>query len=318
MAGESLKLARQTEDPLLVAMAHWYLGVALFSRGEHAPARAHLKEVIDFYRPEEHHQAFVLLRGSDAGLGALAYDACCLWCLGYPDQAKRRGDEALGLARELGHPFSTADVVCFAGCTLSGMRRDALALKERAQELMRLATEKTAVWLASAQCYLGGALVVEGRADAALVQMRDVMPAIQERGAICHMSETLSFSAQAQALAERPDEALATLAEALVFVEESEQRHLEPELHRLTAEMHLMMGDEAGAESSLHKAIEVARRQQARSWELRAAMDLARLWRARGKVEQARRMLSAIYAWFTEGFDTRDLREAKALLEGLA
>jgi adenylate cyclase len=317
LAEEALSLAQRAKDPLLVALAQWYLGLVLFSLGEYPAARTHLEQVITFYNPEQHHRSFVYLRGSDAGLGALAYDTCCLWCLGYPDQALKRSQEALALARELGHPFSLADVLCYGGCMFSEMRRDGLALKDHAEELMRLASEKAPVWSPSGQRYWGGALAMLGQVHEGIAQMRKGMTAIQSSGAWCTMSEALCYLAKAQAEAGQPEEGLTTLTEALAFVEQTDQRHSEAELFRLRAELLLMQGDDVQAESSLHKAIEVARRQSARSWELRATTSLARLWQAQGKREEARGVLAEIYGWFTEGFDTADLREAKALLEEL-
>ena len=136
----------------------------------------------------------------------------------------------------------------------------------------------------------------------------------QSTGVRCYLSGTLGPLAEAQAKAGHPEEGLTTLAEALALVEETDERHWEAELHRLRGELLLMQGDEAEAEASLHKAIEVARRQQARSWELRATVSLCRLWQAQGRIDEARQMLAEIYGWFTEGFDTPDLREAEALL----
>jgi predicted ATPase len=303
-----------------VGLAHWYLGLVQFSLGEYTAARTHLEQVISFYKPEQHHRSFVFLRGSDAGLGALAYDACCLWCLGYPEQASKRSQGALALARELDHPFSLADVLCYGGCLLTEMRRDALALKIHAEELMRLASEKVPVWSPPGQRYWGGALAMLGQVHEGIAQMREGMEASQFIGAWCDLSETLCCLAQAQAWAGQPEEGLATLSEALAFVEQTDQRHSEAELYRVRAELLLMQGQdaEAEAEASLHKAIEVARRQSAKSWELRATTSLARLWHTQGRTDEAYWMLEEVYGWFTEGFDTADLKEARALLEELS
>jgi predicted ATPase len=124
LAEEALSLAQQAEDPLLVALGHWYLGFILFGLGEYTTALGHLERVIAFYNPERHHRSLVVLSVADAGLSALAYAACCLWCLGYPEQALKRSQEALTLARELDHAFSLADVLCYGGCMFNAMRRD--------------------------------------------------------------------------------------------------------------------------------------------------------------------------------------------------
>jgi predicted ATPase len=158
-----------------------------------------------------------------------------------------------------------------------------------------------------------------------MAQMREGMAAMQSMGVRCYLSGTLRSLAEAQAKTGQPGEGLTTLAEALALVEQTDERHWEAELYRLRAELLLMQGEDAEAEASFHKAescfqhaIEVARRQQAKSWELRAAIGLARLWQEQGRIDEARQMLAEVYGWFTEGFDTPDLQEAEALLEELS
>jgi DNA-binding SARP family transcriptional activator/predicted ATPase len=319
LAEEALSLAQQAEDPLLVAVGHWYLGFILFGLGQYTTALTHLERVIAFYNPERHHRSLVVLSVSDAGLSALAYAACCLWCLGYPEQALKRSQQALALARELDHAFSLADVLCYGGCMFNAMRRDAPALKDDAEELMRLSDEKSFVgWLGMATHFRGEVLAMLGQVQEGMAQMREGMAAMQSAGVRLNLPGKLGSLAEAQAKAGRPEEGLTTLAEALAVVEETDERHWEAELYRLKGELLLMQGDDAEAEASFHKAIEVARRQQAKSWELRATVSLCRLWQRQGKLEEAQQLLTEIYGWFTEGFDTPDLQEAKALLEELS
>jgi tetratricopeptide (TPR) repeat protein len=317
LAEEALSLAQQAADPLLVALGHWYLGFISFGLGEYTTARAHLEQVISFYEPQQHH-AFVSLRGSDPGASALAYDACCLWCLGYPDQALERSQEALDLARELDHPFTLADVLYYGGCMVDAMRRDAEAVKDYSEELKRLASGLLGGWVSLAIRQRGEALAMLGNLEDGIAQMREGLT--HKRGGVerCYQSGCLRSLAEAQARAGRPTEGLATLAEAFAFVEESGERHWEAEIYRLQGELLLAEGDEAEAEASLHQAIEVARRQQAKSWELRAVVSLGRLWQSQGKKAEAQQMLAETYGWFTEGFDTPDLIEAKILLEELS
>jgi predicted ATPase len=317
-AEETLDLAHRAGDPLLLALGHWYLGFIAFSLGEFTTARAHLEQTISFYEPQAHHLSFVVLGGKDAGLGALAYDACCLWCLGFPERALKRSQTTLALARELDHPFSLADVICFAGCKFHAMRRDADALKDNAEDLMRLANEKVPGWGGTGTCFLGEALAMLGQIQEGIEQMREGLTAEQSIDVRCHFSGTFGSLAQAQAKAGQPEQGLITLADTLALVEETDERYWEAELHRLQAELLLMKDDNAGAEASLQKAIEVARRQKARSLELRATTNLARLWQKQDKTEEARQVLGRIYGWFTEGFDTPDLKEAKALLAELS
>jgi predicted ATPase len=318
IATEALTLAHRAGDPLLVSLGHWYLGFISFALGEFTTARAHLEEVISFYEPHLHHHAFVVHGGKDAGLGAMAYDACCLWCLGYPEQALKRSQEALALARELDSPFSLADVLCFAGCKFNEMRRNAAELKDNAEEIIRLANDKVEGWQGTGTCYRGEALTMQGQLQEGIKQIREGLTYEQSIGILCCLSGTRGILALAQAQAGQLDEGLNTLAETLTLVEATDERYLEPELHRLRAELLLMQDHEADAEASLLKAVEVARRQHARSWELRATITLAHLWQRQGRAEEARQLLMQIYVWFTEGFDTPDLKEAKALLEELS
>ncbi|HSR34011.1 MAG TPA: AAA family ATPase [Anaerolineae bacterium] len=315
---EAISLAQRAKDPLLVALGHWYLGVILFGLGEYTAARTHLEQMISFYEPQHHHP-LVFLSGLDAGLSALAYDACCLWCLGYPEQALKQSQEALALARELDHPFSLADTLHYAGCLLNRMRQDGPALKDHAEELMRLSNEKGFPgWLAEGTSFRGEALAMLGQVQEGMAQMREGMAAMKSIDVRLFLPGTVRSLAEAQAKAGQPEEGLATLAEALALLEETDERHWEAELYRLRAELLLMQGDEAEAEASFQKAVEVARRQQAKCWELRATVSLCRLWQKQGKVDEARQMLAEIYGWFTEGFDSPDLRAARALLDELS
>jgi adenylate cyclase len=315
---EALSMAQQVDDPLLGAVGHWHLGYVSFALGEYMAARDHLQQVISFYKPHTHHQPFVYLRGSDAGVGALAYDACCLWCLGYPDQALKRSQEAVALARELDHTFSLVDVLCFAGCLFHGLRRDAEEIKEHAEELMPLSKGLISLsFWGTGTCYWGQALAMLGQVQDGITQMR---AGIADRRSIdvrCYSSGILGALAEAQAMEGKPEEGLVTLDEALALVAETDERYFEVELHRLRGELLLAQGDKAEAEASFRKAVEVARGQQARSWELRATTSLARLWQAQDRIDEARQALAEIYDWFTEGFDTPDLLAARALLEEL-
>ena len=157
-----------------------------------------------------------------------------------------------------------------------------------------------------------------GQVQEGMAHIREGMAVRRSKGGHCHLAGAVGSLAEAQAKVGQPEEGLVTLAEALALVEETDERDWEAELHRLRAELLLMHGDEAEADASFHKAIEVARRQNAKSWELRATTSLTRLWQAQGKQEEARQQLAEIYDWFTEGFDTPDLTEARTLLDDLS
>jgi adenylate cyclase len=314
LAEEASNLAREVEEPLLEAIGHWRLGYILFVLGEYSDARSHLEQVVDFYHPEQH-QTFIALRGSDVGVGALAYYACCLWCLGYPDQATQCSQEALRLARELDHPFTLADVVSYGGCLFNRMRRDSQAMMANAQELMKLA-DKLHAWIRTATRQHGEAVAMSGRLEEGIAQIREGLYLKEYGPERCYSTGALCSIAEAQANLGRIEEGLSTLSEAFTMVEETKERFCEAELHRLKGKLLLLEGGEKEAEASLHKAIEVARRQQARMWELRAEMDLCRLWERQGKKAEALERLEAVCSWFTEGFDTPDLIEAEKMLAG--
>jgi predicted ATPase len=317
LAENSFIMAQKIKDPLLEMLAHWDLSIVSFSLGEYTTGQDHLKHLISFYDPQQHHYPFVFLRGSDVGLGGLAYDACYLWCLGYPNQAIKRSQQALALAREFDHPFTLADVLCYAGCMFNSMARDAQAIQDYADELIQLAGDKVPGWLGTGIRYRGKALAMLGQIQEGIAQMREGMAIMRSEGIRLYFPGTLGYIAEAQGKSGQPERGLATLDEAIALIEETNERHWEAEIHRLRAETFLAMGAEAEAETSYHTAIEVARRQNAKSWELRATIGLARLWNKQNKSNQAREILGQIYGWFTEGFDTPDLVEAKALLEEL-
>jgi DNA-binding SARP family transcriptional activator/predicted ATPase len=318
LAEEALSIAQRTQEPPLVMAGHWYLGFILFGLGEYTKAHAHLEQVIAFYEPQQHHYPFVGLHPADAGGSALAYDASCLWCLGYPDQGLRRSQEAFALAQELGHPFTFADVLCYGSCMFHSMRRDAQALKEHAEELIEVSRRAgLRGWVMAGIRHRGEALALMGQLQEGIAQMREGTAGDQAVPVLLYLSGTLGHLAQAQGNAGHSEEGLITLAEALTLVEETDERHWEAELYRLRGELLRMRGDEAEAEASFCRAIEVSRRQQAKSWELRATVSLCRLWQSQSRIDPARQMLAETYGWFTEGFDTADLREARSLLEEL-
>jgi predicted ATPase len=315
---EALHLAQQAGEPLVVAQNHWRLGFVLFALGEYATARDHLAQTIAFYEPR-HHASLVFLCGADAGLSAMAYQASCLWALGYPEQAQALSQEVLDLARALDHAFTLADVLAFGGCLPSWMQRDARALKGYADDLVRLANERGIPnWLGQGTWYRGAGMARLGQIQEGMAQIRDGMAEGRSTNCLVCQPGACASLAEAQAWAGQPEEGLVTLAEAQALVEETGERHWEAEIHRLRAELLLIQGNEPGAETSYQMAIEVARRQEARSWELRASTGLARLWQKQGKGSAAQRMLADIYDWFTEGFDTPDLQAARALLDELS
>jgi predicted ATPase len=194
------------------------------------------------------------------------------------------------------------------------MRRDATALKEGAEALIRLADEQVPGWRVEGECLIGEALIGLGQYEQGIAQILEGLESMASIEIRLYSTGRLSALALGQAKAGRPEEGLATLEKTLAQVEETGERYWEAEIHRLRAGFLLLLGDETEAEASLEKAIEIARRQSGRSLELRAAVDLARLWAGQDRAEEAWRVLEPIAAWFTEGFDTPDLQEARSLL----
>jgi len=319
LAEETLLNANQTGDPLHIALANWYPGILYFCFGEITTAHEHLEKLIKFYRPEEHHYPFIFLRGSDAGLGALAYSACNLWCLGFPDQAMKRSQETLALASEMNHPFTLADVICFAGCFYNLLCRNAEALFDNAERLIQLAESKRlSGWIETGTRYRGEAIYLLGNVDEGIKQMREGMALLRSSGIYLYLPGTLGLIAEALAEKGQIEDGLETLSEAFKIVERTRERIWEVELHRIRAVMLEKQGDHAAAVNSYNEAINLARQQSAKSFELRSSIGLARLWKSRGQVDEARVLLEGIYSWFTEGFDTPDLKEAKSLLDEIS
>ena len=319
LGSEGLALAEKSNEPLLLLLCHWYLGFIDFCFGDHVNALKHLRCALDIYDPDQYHHPLVYLRGSDAGLGTMAYEACCLWCLGYPDQALKRSEEALSMARELGHPFSLADVLCFAGCLFHAMRKDGESLQMNAEELMRLSQERSLTgWFATGMRSQGEAFALQGKLQKGVIQSRKGIDAMQSEKMWIYHSGTLALLAEVQVKAGNLDEALVNLDEAFAFVERTDERYWEAELYRLKGELLLNQGDDACAETSFNNAVEISCRQSAKSLELRAVMSLCQLLEKQGKKKEAHQMLTEVYDWFTEGFETPDLIEARKLIQELS
>ncbi len=334
-----LSLAQRVQDPALLVRAHLMLGDTLFWLGELAAARTHLEQGIALYNPQQH-RFDVFVYGYDSGVFGLSYAALVLWLLGYPDQALKRNHEALALARELSHPVSSAVALIFVAWIYQ-LRREGQEAQEQAQAEIMLSSEQGFPhWLAWGTILRGWALAAQGQEEEGIAQIRQGMAAYRATGAELARSYFLALLVEAYGKGGQVEERLSVLAEALAQVEKTEERVYEAELYRLkgtltleargwrletgpsslqTSSLKPLVSREAAqeAEECFQKAIEIAQRQQAKSLELRATVSLARLWQQHGKQHEAYRMLSEIYGWFTEGFDTKDLQEAKALLDSL-
>lgn len=318
-AEQLLNLVQDAGDSGLLLEAQRATGATLYYLGEFVSAREHLEAAMALYDPEQR-RAHVALYRQDPGVACLSYSAWNLWCLGYPDQALERMHQTITLARESLHPFSLAWALNFT-CRIHEFRRDGEAAQQHAEAVIALATQQGfTYWLAWGTVMRGWALSVQGRAGEGVAQIREGIDAIRSTGTEIARSQDLGLLAGAQCMAGQVEEGLATVAEALAFVAQTEERHFEAELHRLQGELTLQANEQSQrsqAEACFQQAIEIAQHQQAKSWELRASTSLARLWHEQNKQAEAHHLLSEIYNWFTEGFDTVDLQDAKALLQEL-
>ena len=314
-----LSLAEKQGSPVPLMVGHRLKGMALLHTGEIAGGRAHLDRAIALYDPATH-RPLAPRFGQDIRVAALAYRSWALWLLGYPVASLEDAAEALKDAREIGHTAS----LMYAGNTaafidiLCGELAAANALID---ETVALANEKGILFLSLfALAYQGMALAAEGDAANAVQKIASSIPAYRAMGSNLNMPLRLMFLARAHADLGHLDDAWRCIGEAMTMMETTKEIWMKAEVNRIAGEIALKspQPDTAKAEAYFDRALAVSRRQQAKSWELRAAMSMARLWRDQGKRKEARELLAPVYGWFTEGFDTRDLKEAKALLEELA
>jgi predicted ATPase/class 3 adenylate cyclase len=319
LAEQCLSLAHRLQDPACLLQAHFALGGSLCFLGEPAPAHAHLEQGIALYDMQAH-RALAFRAGVDLGVWCLSYAAFVLWLRGYPDQGLRRAYEALTLAQALSHPHSLASGLFYVAATHC-YRREERATREQADAAVALASEQGFPdYLMAAMLYRGWTLAIQGQEEEVMAQIQQALAALRATGKKLGLSWTLSLLAEAYGKTGQVEAGLQTLAEALALVDQTQERFYEAELYRLQGELLLARSAEhhTEAETRFRQALDVARRQQAKCWELRAATSLSRLWQQQGKRAEARELLAPVYVWFTEGFDTADLKDAKVLLEELS
>jgi class 3 adenylate cyclase/predicted ATPase len=318
LAAQFLTLAEKqgTVAPLLVA--HRLMGTSLLHTGDIAEGRTHYSQALALYDPSEH-RPLATRFGSDARVTALSFRSWALWVLGYPEAALADAYLSLKDARELGQAVSLMVALSVSGLThiFCGNYVEA---NEQSDEVVPLAGEKGAIiWQAFGMMNRGCAMALIGRASDAVQIMASGATAFRSTGATVIMPLWLSYWARAYAELGQIDDARRCVSEAMTAMETSKESWCEADVYRIAGKMALMSPDPDAkkAEAYFERALAVARKQQAKSWELRAAMSMARLWRDHGKREAARELLAPVYGWFTEGFDTLDLKEAKALLDEL-
>ena len=322
--GEQLfSLAQSVQDSALLLQAHQWLGSTLLHMGEPVASKEHLEQGIALYNPQQHRSLASLAEGYPE-VTPRSLVAVNLWVLGYPDQALKRAHEALALAQELSHPFVLGFAFTWAA-VLHLCRREGHLAQERAEATIALASEQEfLLLLAAGTIFRGSALTEQGQEEEGMAQMRQGLTTYQATGAEVGRQWFLAMLAEAYGKVGQVEEGFQVLAEATAVMRKTEQHHWEAELYRIKGELVLQSQVESHkskveeAEAWFLKALAVARKQQAKSLELRAVMSLSRLWQQQGKKDEARQLLAEIYGWFTEGFDTKDLQEAKALLEELS
>jgi predicted ATPase len=310
-----LTLAQHTQDSAMLVAAHRAVGQMLFYAGAGAVADAHthFAQGIALYDPQQ------LLYGEDAGVACRSFAARTLWFLGYPDQGLAQNQQAVTLAQQRAHPLSLNFALRFAAM-FHQCRREVRVAQERAEASIRLATEQGfPYWIAFGTILRGWALTHQGQAQAGVAQILQGVTAWRATGAEIQLPHFLAFLAEAQGMMGQPAEGLRALAEALTVADKTGERWYEAELHRLKGTLLLQQSadNQAEAASAFQQAITIAQNQSAKSWELRASTSLAQLWQSQGKRDEARQLLGDVYGWFTEGFDTADLKDAKALLDEL-
>jgi predicted ATPase len=291
----------------------------LFYLGEFVLARTHLERALAVSDTPENPSLPSLL-GQVARVNALAARAWVLWLLGYPDQALMQNHEMLTYAQERRHTFSLARALHNVA-TFHKLQGEADATQKWGEAALAIMTEQGFVQnIASATLARGWALAAQGQHEEGIAELRQGLAARRTMGARLSLAEYSARLGEAYGRIGQVEEGLRLLAEALAHVDCTRERYYEAEVYRLKGELLLRLAapDVPQAEACFQQALAVARRQHAKSWELRAAMSLSRLWQQQGKRAKARELLAPVYGWFTEGFDTSDLQEAKVLLEELS
>jgi len=309
---------RQNDRAALVA-GHRAVGDSWLHRGEFRLARTHLEQGLELYDPTQH-RALTVLFAENGRVAMLSFLSLTLGLLGFVDQARARSREALAEARELSHPISLAFALSVA-CRLYFVLDDPRTVRLLADELIALTTEQSfAFFLAMGTAYRGWTMVEADESDAGMDLLRLGIERFQASGAAWTLPFYLSQLATAHVKTGAPEDGLGRLIEALSLTEKSGVRWFEAELRcrRALLLRTTQQGVEAEVEADFRYALAIARQQEAKLWELRSAVGLARLWRDQDKRDEARSLLAQVYGWFTEGFDTPNLKKAAALLDELS
>ncbi len=314
---QCLALAQRAQSPVWSLWAYFMLGQSLFHLGELGSSREYFEKGLSLYDIQKRRSHRAL---QDPGVSCLSYAAVALWLLGYPDQALTKSRQALTLAKDLSHPFSLAYAMNMAAVFYQ-IYHDVNETQKHAKTGNALCIEQgIPYWLAYGPILMGWALTEQGKGDEGIKQTRQGLDAYSATGSELALPYFLFLLIDAYKKAGQAEDGLVVLAEALSIVDKTSERWWEAELHRLKGTLLLAVSsnNEADAEVCFHQALAITRKQSAKSLELRAAMNLSRLWLKQGKKDEARQMLSEVYGFFKEGFDTVDLKAARGLLNEMA
>ena len=300
-------------------IGHYMMGNASLFTGDLVEARAHYDGAVTLYAAREH-RPLAMRFGQDVRVAVLSFRSWALWLLGYPDAALVDANQALRDAREIDHAATLMFALALTP-QAHFLSADYATVSAANDKLLALAYDKNArYWKAVGTVLKGNLFAVTGRSLDAIQEITSGLTAFRSTGATLYVPSWLSYLARAYADLGKIDDAWRCIGDAIAAIEMTKQRWCEAEVNRVAGEITLMSPepDAAKAQEYFERALAVARQQQAKSWELRAAMSMARLWRDQGKCNEARDLLTPVYNWFTEGFDTCDLKEAKALHGALA
>jgi predicted ATPase len=314
---QCLAAAQRLHDTESLIGAFATLGIIMYQSGNFVVSREHLEQGIALYQPSQH-PTLITRYAQDTGINCYNYVAQTLWTLGYPERALQRSHELVALSNALSHPYSLAASLFWA-THLYLLRRETDEALGQLEVLMDLAAEQAFTFVSALGLVIRGwALTTVGRIEEGIRTMRQGIASTRDAGS--RIPYQLALLAEAYIKVGDSEEGLRLVEEALAWSDKTGERHWDVEIHRIKGELLLTqsLNNQAEAVTCFQQAMTIAQSQSAKSWELRASTSLARLWQQQGQPQEAHDLLAPVYHWFTEGFDTADLKDAKMLLDALA
>jgi class 3 adenylate cyclase/predicted ATPase len=319
LAEEFLELAEPQQDALVLAVGHCMVAYAAWWQGDFIDVRDHSRQGLALYNPDQHH-AGIRAYNQNPGIICGYLTALSNWVLGYPTQASQAMEQTLADAKELRHPYSIGLTLLFSA-QLFQLRREPEATRLRAEEGLAVSAEH-GLFAVELWCLLprGWAVAQQGDASAGIADIREAMDRRRAAGIGAVWPWFLALLADAHGALGQFEDGFRALDEAVQWIRQNDERLYAAEVHRIKGELLLRQptSDPTQAERCFEQALTIARGVEAKSWELRAATSMARMWLQDSRIDEARALLTPVYDWFTEGFDTADLVDAKALLDQLS